>query len=112
MDLVEFSRSESVNFVQKRSGSDEPEAAEELAYELVNLPLALAQAAAYIDTQSMTIRRYLRSYRDPVLARRLRHADLPSAEYPVSVARTWLLSIRQLSGHTQLRWSCFGYALS
>ena len=98
VDLVEFSRSESVNFVQKRSGSDEPEAAEELANELVNLPLALAQAAAYIDTHSMTIRRYLGSYRDPVLARRLRHAGLPSAEYPVSVARTWLLSIRQLSG--------------
>ena len=45
----------------------------------------------------MTIRRYLGSYRDPVLARRLRDADLASAEYPVSVARTWLLSFRQLS---------------
>ena len=78
--------------------SDEPEAAGELADELGDLPLALAQAAAYIDTQSMTIRRYLNSYRDPVLARRLRDADLNSAEYPASVARTWLLSFRQLSG--------------
>ena len=60
--------------------------------------MALAQAAAYIDTRSMTIRRYLESYRDPVLARRLRDAGLNSAEYPASVARTWLLSFRQLSG--------------
>ena len=50
VDLGEFSRSESVKFVTERSGSDEPEAAEELADELVDLPLALAQAAAYIDT--------------------------------------------------------------
>ena len=45
----------------------------------------------------MTIGRYLESYRDPVLARRLRDAGLDSAEYPASVARTWLLSFTQLS---------------
>lgn len=98
LDLGEFSRPESVKFVQERSGSDEPAAARELAGELIDLPLALAQAAAYIDTRSITIHGYLESYRDPKLGPRLRDVALPSAEYPASVARTWLLSFRQLSG--------------
>jgi tetratricopeptide (TPR) repeat protein len=97
VDLGEFSRTESVKFVIERSGSDEPEAASELAAELGDLPLALAQAADYIDPQSMTIRSYLDSYRDPVLAQRLRDVGLSSAEYPASVAQTWLMSFSQLS---------------
>jgi Tfp pilus assembly protein PilF len=97
VDLGEFGRTESVKFVSERSRSDEPEAAGELAEELGDLPLALAQAAAYIDTRSMTIRSYLDSYRDPALARRLRDVGLNSAEYPATVARTWLMSFSQLS---------------
>ena len=97
VDLGEFSRAEAVEFLCQRSGSDEPAAAGELAEELGDLPLALAQAAAYIDTRSMTIGGYLELYRDPVLARRLRDAGLDSVEYPASVARTWLLSFTQLS---------------
>ena len=45
----------------------------------------------------MTIGGYLALYRDPVLARRLRDEGLDTGEYPVSVARTWLLTIGQLS---------------
>lgn len=97
VDLGEFSRAEAVKFLFQRTGVDEPEAAGELACELGDLPLALAQAAAYIDTRSMTIGEYLELYRDPVSARRLRDAGLDSAEYPASVARTWLLSFTQLS---------------
>ena len=97
VDLGEFSRAEAVKFLCKRTGADEPKAAVELADELGDLPLALAQAAAYIDTQSMTIGGYLELYRDPVLARRLRDVGLDSTEYPASVARTWLLSFTRLS---------------
>jgi Tfp pilus assembly protein PilF len=97
MDLAEFSRTESVEFVSGRSGADEPEAANELATELGDLPLALAQAAAHIDNRSMSIRGYLDSYRDPALAQRLRDAGVDSTEYPASVARTWLMSVNQLS---------------
>jgi tetratricopeptide (TPR) repeat protein len=97
VDLGEFSRAESVQFVCDRSGSDEAEAASELAEELGDLPLALAQAADYIDTRAMTVRSYLDSYRNPVRAQRLRDAGLDSAEYPESVARTWLMSFSQLS---------------
>ena len=98
LDLEEFTRAESVAFVGTRSGREEPEAAAELADELGDLPLALAQAAAYIDTRSVTVGGYLDLYRDPALARRLRDEGLESEEYPASVARTWLLSLGQLSG--------------
>jgi Tfp pilus assembly protein PilF len=97
LDLEVFSRAESVAFVCRRSGRPEPEAAGELAAELGDLPLALAQAAAYIDARAVTIGGYLALYRDPVLARRLRDEGLDAGEYPASVARTWLLTIGQLS---------------
>ena len=98
LDLEVFSRAESVAFLCKRSGRAEPDAAAELAGELGDLPLALAQAAAYIDARAVTISSYLALYRDPVLARRLRDEGLESGEYPASVARTWLLAFGQLSG--------------
>lgn len=98
LDLEEFTRAESVEFMCNRSGRPEPGAAGELAGELGDLPLALAQAAAYIDARAVTISGYLALYRDPVLARRLRDEGLDSGEYPASVARTWLLTFGQLSG--------------
>ena len=82
----------------RRSGRAEPDAAGDLAGELGDLPLALAQAAAYIDARAVTIGGYLALYRDPVLARRLRDEGLESGEYPASVARTWLLTFGQLAG--------------
>jgi tetratricopeptide (TPR) repeat protein len=97
LDLEVFSRAESVAFLCRRSGRPEPEAAGDLAAELGDLPLALAQAAAYIDARAVTIGGYLALYRDPGLARRLRDEGLDAGEYPASVARTWLLTIAQLS---------------
>jgi hypothetical protein len=98
LDLEEFTRAESVAFVEARSGREEPEAAAELAGELGDLPLALAQAAAYVDTRAVTVGGYLALYRDSVRASRLRDEGLESEEYPASVARTWLLSMEQISG--------------
>jgi Tfp pilus assembly protein PilF len=97
LDLDTFTRAESVEFVCQRSGCDDPGAAGELAAAVGDLPLALAQAAAYIDARSMTIASYLGLYRDPALARRLREAGLDSAEYPASVASTWLINFTQLA---------------
>ena len=98
VDLDGFSRAESVRFLCQRSGSEEPEAAGDLADALGNLPLALAQAAAYIDARALTIEHYLDLYSDPAIARRLREEGLESDEYPESVARTWLLHFDQLQG--------------
>ncbi|HTS97656.1 MAG TPA: FxSxx-COOH system tetratricopeptide repeat protein [Streptosporangiaceae bacterium] len=97
LDLYVFDRDESVALLRERTRRDEPEAAGDLAAELGDLPLALAQAAAYIDTNAITIAGYLDLYRDPDIARRLRAHGLESAEYPASVARTWLLHFDQLS---------------
>ena len=91
LDLEVFSRAESVAFLCKRTDREEPDAARDLAAELGDLPLALAQAAAYIDARAVTISRYLALYRDPAVARKLRDEGLKSGEYPASVARTWLL---------------------
>ena len=97
IDLDTFTRAESVTFVCQRTGSGDEKAAGELADAVGNLPLALAQAAAYIDARSMTIAAYLGLYRDPALAIRLRDAGLDSAEYPASVASTWLINFTQLA---------------
>jgi tetratricopeptide (TPR) repeat protein len=96
VDLEVFTRAESVTFLRQRTGRDEPDAAAELADELGDLPLALAQAAAYVDLRGMTISSYLDLYRDPAIARRLRDEGLESYEYPASVARTWLLHFDEL----------------
>jgi hypothetical protein len=97
LDLEVFSRAESVAFLCRRSARDEPDAAGELAGELGDLPLALAQAAAYIDARAVTIGGYLALYQDAALARRLREEGLDAGEYPASVARAWLLNFRRLS---------------
>jgi Tfp pilus assembly protein PilF len=97
LDLDTFTRAESVAFVCQRSGCDDTGAAGELAAVVGDLPLALAQAAAYIDGRSMTTAGYLGLYRDPALAVRLRDAGLDSAEYPASVAATWLINFTQLA---------------
>jgi Tfp pilus assembly protein PilF len=96
LNLDVFNRAESVMYLCERSGRDEPDAAEELAAELGDLPLALAQAAAYIDTRAIMIGHYLKLYRDPAIGQRLRAEGLSSEEYPESVARTWLLHFDSL----------------
>ncbi|HEV2253463.1 MAG TPA: FxSxx-COOH system tetratricopeptide repeat protein [Streptosporangiaceae bacterium] len=110
IDLGKFSRAESVAFLRKRSGSDDRAGAADLAQELDDFPLALAQAAADIDQRSMTIRGYLEIYRDPAQAPILRDAGLDAAEYPASVARTLVLRITQLSrdqpAAAKLLWLC------
>jgi Tfp pilus assembly protein PilF len=96
MNVEVFERDESVSFLIERTGRDEAEAADALAAELGDLPLALAQAAAYIDTHDVTIGHYLALYRDPDVGRRLRAAGLDAGEYPASVAGTWLLHFERL----------------
>jgi tetratricopeptide (TPR) repeat protein len=97
IDLDTFTRPESVAFICHRSGCQDEAAARELAEIVQDLPLALAQAAAYIDARSMTTAGYLGLYKDPALAVRLRDVGLDSAEYPASVATTWLINFAQLS---------------
>ena len=68
VDVAEFSRSESVEYLRLRTESDDKAGAEEIAEELGDLPVALAQAAATIRGQRLTYPQYLQrlaAYRSP-----------------------------------------------
>ena len=96
IDLDPFDRAESVNYLTERTRRTEPDAADALAAELGDLPLALAQAAAYIDSHGIGIAQYVTVYREHASAKILREAGLEQGEYPHSVAATWLLHLRDL----------------
>ena len=66
-------------------------AAKELAAELGRLPLALAQARAYMAETGRSLAGYLRLFRSSRPADFA--ADAPSPDYPASYATTWRISI-------------------
>lgn len=57
--VQQLARTESVAFLIKRTGKDEPSAAEALSKTVGDLPLALAHAAAYIDANEISIQNYV-----------------------------------------------------
>jgi hypothetical protein len=91
-----FDTGESTDFLLARTDLTETEAAAELAEELGHLPLALAQAAAYIEGHRLPIARYLELLRSPSAKARLLREGLDPAEYRGSIATTWQLHFDQL----------------
>lgn len=89
-----WNREESVNFLLKRSQTIDHNEANELAKVLGDLPLALEQAAAYIDARRITIVTYLDRFNT-------RHKDFwndgeGSIDHEQSVAATFELSIEEI----------------
>ncbi|MBO0803218.1 MAG: tetratricopeptide repeat protein [Nocardiopsaceae bacterium] len=82
-----------VSFLVSRTGSTDRAAAADLADELGGLPLALAQAAAYMQATAMSMRAYLELFR-------ARQADLlargEAAGHPAHVAATLGLALSEL----------------
>jgi hypothetical protein len=80
-------------FLVNRTGDPDGQAAAELAGELGGLPLALEQAAAFIQATGSTLARYLSLFRD-------RRADLlargQAAGHPADVAATLGLAVSRL----------------
>jgi Domain of unknown function (DUF4062)/Tetratricopeptide repeat len=80
-------------FLVDRTGDQDRKAALELAGELGGLPLALEQAAAYIQATAGTLAAYLGSFRQ-------RRADMLARGEPTgydkTVATTWSLALRRL----------------
>ncbi|CAG8973142.1 hypothetical protein HYALB_00008673 [Hymenoscyphus albidus] len=81
--------------------------AKELLERLVHLPLAIAQSVAYINTQQITIRKYLELYRNsdktlinllssPFKAQR-RYSDVQDP-----IATTWIISFEQIKRQDRL----------
>jgi len=85
-----MSPEDAVAFLLNRTKRDEAGWAADLARELGYLPLALEQAAAYIDTVGVSLGDYLASFKRRGL--QLLEKGQPGAEYPASVATTWNLA--------------------
>ena len=89
-----FTRAESLAFLTQRTGSQDQTTAGALAEELGDLPLALEQAAAYMEQTPMSLPEYLGLFRR-------RRAELlgrgdPTA-YQGTVDTTWQLAIEQVA---------------
>jgi class 3 adenylate cyclase len=99
MPVATWPRAESIEFLRARTG-DESDAASTLAGELGDLPLALEQAAAYMDAAGMSYDEYLACYReDPVEAL----ATSAPRAHPDPVARTWAVSMECLQRALRIR---------
>ncbi|MET0399894.1 MAG: FxSxx-COOH system tetratricopeptide repeat protein [Longimicrobiaceae bacterium] len=94
LSVSTLSPEDAVEFLHIRSGQQEEPPSRELVEELGWLPLAIEQAAAYIDEHGRTISEYLnlfRQHRQAILGR-----GRPSPDYPASVATTWELSFAKV----------------
>ena len=94
LDVPVLDREVAADFLVNRTGDADRAAARELAAELGGLPLALEQAAAYMQATGTTLARYLPVFRD-------RQADLlargEAAGHPADVAATLGLALSRLA---------------
>lgn len=84
-------RADAVAFLEKRVGKDP--SADKLCAALGDLPLALEQAAAYIEASGISVADYLRTFEK--YARELLSKSAPT-DYPHTVATTWQLAFKRL----------------
>jgi tetratricopeptide (TPR) repeat protein len=95
--LTTWPRAQSIEFLVKRSGRMNQDDAGTLAEELGDLPLALEQAAAYIEATGQTFGGYLALYRR-------RFAELAQEfqpeHYPNTVLTTWRVSLAAIEQET------------
>jgi tetratricopeptide (TPR) repeat protein len=94
MEVKKWPPEVAVEFLLKRTGQADADAAGELARELDFLPLALEQAAAFIESAGKTLAGYLANFRQHHLA--LLNRGTPGTDYPATVATTWEISFQQL----------------
>ena len=87
-----FDRAESVDFLLRRTGQPDEDAAEALAEELGDLPLALEQAGAYMEATGRPLSEYLEMFRASQLKILKRYP--PATDYEETVATTWELSFQ------------------
>ena len=83
-------QAEAVQLLLRRSGQTDEALAAELAKELGCLPLALMQAAAYIDGARVSFQQYLKLFR--TRRQGLWGREVPPSDYRATVATTWDLS--------------------
>ena len=91
--ISRFERPESIDYLCGRTKDDDRKAADELAEEVGDLPLALAQAAGFIRSAKKSIRGYIELYREH--KEELLSRETTSTDYPNTVATTWKISLDQ-----------------
>ncbi|HTQ55957.1 MAG TPA: toll/interleukin-1 receptor domain-containing protein [Bryobacteraceae bacterium] len=84
LKLDVWPRADALEFLRRRSGQDEPGAADKLCALLGDLPLALQHAGAYMEGTGMSVTEYLERYRD--------HPGVVHG--PIAV--TWQISVDRL----------------
>jgi tetratricopeptide (TPR) repeat protein len=93
LEVEEFSRAEAVSFLLERTGDDDKARANAVADLLGDLPLALEQAAAYLDETKVTLADYLARVRERTVE--VLNRGMPS-NYDHRVATTWLISLERI----------------
>jgi tetratricopeptide (TPR) repeat protein len=91
LPVKKFNRADSTEFLYKRTGQDDRDAADALADELGDLPLALEQAGAYIKATGIAFTDYQELFRSR--RKELWDDESPPPDYPDSVATTWSLAM-------------------
>ena len=89
-----WQQDEAIAFLKKRTGLDQKADAIALAKELGNLPLALEQAASYIDKSHISIAEYLKLFR--TRRKELLNRTTPSTDYPKTIATTWVMTFEAI----------------
>jgi tetratricopeptide (TPR) repeat protein len=92
--IKELEAEDAAEFLLRRTGQGDAEAARVLASELGQLPLALEQAGAYMEASGSSLAGYLQLFRTRQ-AQVLRRAD-PPADYPATVATAWELAFQEV----------------
>ena len=88
-------RPKSVEFLLKRTDQDDEAAADALAEALGDLPLALEQAGAYMESTGRSLPDYLALFRKHQ-ARVLKKGAPPKEQYPGTVMSTWELALQEV----------------
>jgi tetratricopeptide (TPR) repeat protein len=93
--VTKFSARESIQFLLNRTDTKNRRAAAELAEKLGHLPLALAQAAAYISRHRISLKSYIEMF---VKQReRLWQEETAPRNYPHTVATTWSIAMAKIT---------------
>ena len=95
LPVKEFDRADSIEFLCKRTGQDDRDAADALADDLGDLPLALEQAGAYIKATGIILTDYQELFRSR--RKELWEDESHPPDYPDSVATTWSLAMEEVS---------------
>ena len=90
-------REDAIKFLLERTGQSNRDAANDLAGELGDLPLALEQAGAYVETTGKPIADYLRLFRGKQREMiQLGGRGQPATGYEATIATTWEISFQSV----------------